>query len=72
MHGLRTGNTFLILDDITLRIDEEDRRNPILRMDLTLRTLLAEELMPMTEITRSLADTSEAEGATEPGGSGRF
>jgi Tfp pilus assembly protein PilO len=75
IHALRNRDTFLITETLTIRIEEADERNPVLRMELILHTLLAEELMPMSEITRVLADTTGtliAPGTSpgEPGGPG--
>jgi len=75
IHALRNRDTFLITETLNIRVEEADERNPVLRMELTLHTLLAEELMPMSEIIRTLADTTgtvAVSGASpgEPGGPG--
>jgi len=72
IHQLRHRETFLTTEAVNIRIEEDDERNPVLRMELTLYTLLAEELMPMSEITRIIADTTTtgAVSESEPGDPG--
>ena len=62
-----------LISTLTLRIDTEDPRTPQLRMDLGLRTVLVEDLIPLLEINRIVAEQSagiapDSTGVTPDGG----
>jgi len=73
IHALRNHTSLFMISTLTLRIDTEDPRTPQLRMDLGLRTVLVEDLIPLSEINRIVAEQSagiapDSTGVTPEGG----
>ncbi|MFC1627503.1 hypothetical protein ACFL3H_00135 [Gemmatimonadota bacterium] len=72
IHALRNQTSLFIVTGLTLRIETEDPRTPQLRMELGLRTVLVEDLIPLEEINRIVAEHSAAVAtdstAVPPGG----
>lgn len=58
LHGLRNHRTFLIVEGLGLRVDEEHSSRPVLRLELNLRTFLVEDIMPLNQIVEMVADTT--------------
>ncbi len=58
IHALRNHTSLFMISGLTLRIETEDPRTPQLRMELGLRTVLVEDLIPLEEINRIVAEQS--------------
>lgn len=74
IHALRNQTSLFMVSRLTLRVETEHPRTPQLRMELGLRTVLVEDLIPMEEINRIVAELSPDvppdSTAITPGGSG--
>jgi len=58
VHALRNHTSLFMISTLTLRVETEDPRAPQLRMELGLRTVLVEDLIPLEEINRIVAEQS--------------
>ena len=77
IHALQNQESLYIFSTMTLRVQTADARRPQLRMELGLRTVLVEDLIPLSEINRrvtelatGIAADSTATGPGESGGVG--
>ncbi len=58
MHAIRHQETFLITDRMSLQTAVPDDRNPRLTLDANIRTVLVENLITFSEISRMLGDST--------------
>ncbi|MFC1500502.1 hypothetical protein ACFL6T_05765 [Candidatus Zixiibacteriota bacterium] len=79
IHALRNNSSLFMISSMSLRLETEDPRTPQLRMELGLQTVLVEDLIPLEEINRIVAEqsvgvppdsTAVLPGGDDEGGSG--
>ena len=74
IHTLQNQTSLFMVSRLILRVETEHPRTPQLRMELGLRTVLVEDLIPLEEINRIAArlspDVPPDSTAITPGGSG--
>ncbi len=72
IHALQNQASLYIVFSMVLRVQTVDSRSPQLRMELGLRTVLVEDLIPLSEINRLVTElaadsTATDSTATDPG-----
>ncbi|MFC1595308.1 hypothetical protein ACFL3X_00130 [Gemmatimonadota bacterium] len=58
IHAVRDQTSLFMIPPLILRVETEDPRTPQLRMELGLSTVLVEDLIPLMEINRIVAEQS--------------
>lgn len=67
LHDLRNLDTYFVLERFNLRVAEEHSTNPTLALEMTLRTIVVEEMLPLDTITEMAIDTTAAPAGEEAG-----